>query len=52
MKESYTFAEVQQITLEATRNLNTHMMKTLIIIELAPSYKDYVLSQEPDSLNT
>jgi hypothetical protein len=27
-------------------------MKPLFINKLAPSYKDYVLSQEPDSLNT
>jgi hypothetical protein len=51
IKEAYTFAEVQQITLEATRNLKTHMMKTLLINKLAPMYKDYVLSQEPESLN-
>jgi hypothetical protein len=28
------------------------MMKTLFIKKLAPANKDYVLSQEPDSLNT
>jgi hypothetical protein len=28
------------------------MMKTLFINKLAPAYKDYVLSQEPDLLNT
>jgi hypothetical protein len=51
IKEAYTFLEVQQITLEATRNLKTHIMKTLFINKLAPSYIDNVLSQEPDSLN-
>ena len=51
IKEAYTFAEVRQITIDVTRNLKTHLMKTLIIIKLAPAYKDYVLSQEPDSLN-
>jgi hypothetical protein len=45
IKEAYIFAEVHQITLEATRNLKTHMMKTLFIYKLAPTYKDYVLSQ-------
>jgi hypothetical protein len=52
IKEPNTFAEVQQITLEATRNLKTHIMKTLFINKLVPAYKDYVLSQEPDLLNT
>jgi hypothetical protein len=52
IKEAYIFAEVQQITLEATRNLKTHMMKTLFINKLAPAYNDYMLSQETDSLNT
>jgi hypothetical protein len=33
------------------RNLKQQMMKTLFINKLAPSYKDYVLSQEPDPLN-
>jgi hypothetical protein len=52
IKEAHSFAEVQQITLEATRNLKTHTMKTLFINKLAPTYKDYVLTQEPDLLNT
>ena len=51
IKAQYTFAEVQKITLDATMNLKTHMMKTLFINKLAPIYKDYVLSQEPGSLN-
>ena len=45
IKEAYSFAEVQQITLEATRNLKSHTMKTLFINKLAPAFKDYVLSQ-------
>jgi hypothetical protein len=52
IRDPYTFAEVQQITLVATRNLKTHMMKALFINKLAPMYKDYVLSQEPNLLNT
>jgi hypothetical protein len=44
IKEAYTFAEVQQITLEATRNLKTHMMKTLFINKLASTYKDLICS--------
>jgi hypothetical protein len=51
IKEAYTFAEVQQISLEATRNLKTHIMKTLFINKVAPAYKGYVISQEPDPLN-
>jgi hypothetical protein len=50
-KNIQSFAEVQRITLAATRNLKTHMMKTLFFNKLAPTFKDYVLSQEPDSLN-
>jgi hypothetical protein len=33
-KDAYTFVEVQQITLEAARNLKTHIMKTLFISNL------------------
>jgi hypothetical protein len=51
-KEAYSFAEVQQIKLAATRNLKTHLMKTLFINKLAPIFKDCELSQEPDKLNT
>ena len=51
IRENYTFEQVQQITLEATQNLKIHLMKTLFINKLAPAYKDYVLSQEPNSLN-
>jgi hypothetical protein len=42
-QEAYTFADIQQITLEATRNLKTHTTKTLFFNKLAPAYKDYVL---------
>jgi hypothetical protein len=51
IKENFTFEEVQTITRNATQNLKTHLMKTLFINKLAPAYKDFVLSQEPDSLN-
>ncbi len=51
IKENFTFEEVQIITRNATQNLKTHLMKTLFINKLAPSYKDYVLSQEPNTLN-
>jgi hypothetical protein len=52
IKDAQNFAEVQQMTLEATRNLKTYLMKTLFINKLAPTFKYYVLSQEPDSVNT
>jgi hypothetical protein len=51
IKERFTFEEVQIITRNATQNLKTHLMKTLFINKLAPAYKDYVLSQEPETLN-
>jgi hypothetical protein len=51
IKEGYSSEEVQTITRNATQNLKTHLMKTLFINKLAPSYKDYVLSQELNSLN-
>jgi hypothetical protein len=51
IKEQFMFEEVQIITRNATQNLKTHLMKTLFINKLAPSYKDYVLSQEPETLN-
>jgi hypothetical protein len=51
IKDQFTFEEVQTITRNATQNLKTHLMKTLFINKLAASYKDYVLSQEPGSLN-
>jgi len=51
IKEEFTFDEVQTITRNATQNLKTHLMKTLFINKLAPSYKDFVLSQEPGTLN-
>ena len=51
IREQYTLDQVQLIALEATQNLKIHLMKTLFINKLAPAYKDYVLSQEPDSLN-
>ena len=51
IKAAFTFEEVQTITRNATQNLKTHLMKTLFINKLAPSYKDYVLSQEPATLN-
>jgi hypothetical protein len=50
LKDAYTFAEVQQIILEATQNLKTELMKTLFIKKLSPFYKDFILSQEPDML--
>ncbi len=50
IKEQFTFEEVQIITRNATQNLKTHLMKTLFINKLALSYKDYVLSQEPETL--
>ena len=50
--EQYTLGQVQQIALEATQNLKIHLMKTLFINKLAHAYKDFVLSQEPDSLNS
>jgi asparagine synthetase A len=31
IKEAYTFAEVQQITLEETQNLKTYLIKTLFV---------------------
>ncbi len=37
--------------MEATQNLKTHLMKTLLIKKLATSYKDCVLLQETDWLN-
>ena len=51
IKDEFTFDEVEQITRNATQNLKIHLMKTLFINKLAPTYKDYVLSQEPSSLN-
>jgi hypothetical protein len=51
IKEQFTFEEVQIITRNATQNLKTHLMKTLFINKLSLSYKDYVLSQEPETLN-
>jgi hypothetical protein len=42
IKEAYTFAEVQQITLEATQNLSTHLMKSLFINKLVPTNKDFL----------
>ncbi len=51
IREAYTFAEDQQITLKATQNLKTLLMETLFINKLAPNFKDYMLSQEPESLN-
>jgi hypothetical protein len=51
IKEAFTFEEVQIITRNATQNLKTHLMKTLFINKLASSYKDYVLSKEPNTLN-
>ncbi len=51
IKDEFTFEEVETITRNATQNLKTHLMKTLFINKLAPTYKDYVLSQEPGSLN-
>jgi hypothetical protein len=39
-KDAYTFAEVQQITLDATQNLKTHLTKTLLFLKLAPANKD------------
>ncbi len=51
IKNAFTFDEVQLITRNATQNLKTHLMKTLFINKLAPSYKEYVLSQEPETLN-
>jgi hypothetical protein len=52
IKEAYTFAEVQEIILEATQNIKTHAMKTLFINKLAPDYKGYVPSQGPGTLDT
>jgi hypothetical protein len=51
IKEQFTFEEVQTLIRNATQNLKTHLMKTLFMNKLAPSYKDYVLSQEPGTLN-
>ena len=51
IKDEFTFDEVAQITRDATQNLKIHLMKTLFINKLAPTYKDYVLSHEPGSLN-
>jgi hypothetical protein len=51
IKEEFTFEEVQTITRNATQNLKTHLMKTLFLNKLAPSHKDFVLSQEPGLLN-
>jgi hypothetical protein len=51
IKDAYTLHEVQQITKEATQNLKTHLMKPLFINKWTSSYKDYVLSQEPDLLS-
>ena len=51
IKAAFTFDEVQLITRNATQNLKTHLMKTLFINKLAPSYKEYVLSQDPATLN-
>jgi hypothetical protein len=42
---------MQILTRNATQNLKTHLMKTLFINKLVMSYKDYVLSQEPEALN-
>jgi hypothetical protein len=50
IKDSYTFTEQQKITLEATMNLNMHLMETLFINKLTPCYKEYLLLQEPDLL--
>jgi hypothetical protein len=52
IKEAYTFAAVQQITLKATRNFKTHMMKKLFINKFTPAHKNYVLSQKQVSLDT
>jgi hypothetical protein len=51
IKEQFTFQEVQIITWNAIQNLNRHLIKTLFINKLAPSYRDYLLSQEPGTLN-
>ncbi len=51
IKEEFTFDEVETICRNATQNLKTHLMKTLFINKLAPAYKDYVLSQDPKTLN-
>jgi hypothetical protein len=51
IKQNFTLDEVKIITRNATQNLKTHLMKTLFINKLAPSYKEYVLSQEPLTLN-
>ena len=51
IKNAFTLEEVKTITQNATQNLKTHLMKTLFINKLAPSYKDFVLSQEPGTLN-
>jgi hypothetical protein len=40
IKEQFTFKEEQIITRNATQNLKKHIMKTLFINKLAPSYKD------------
>jgi hypothetical protein len=51
IKDQFTFEEVQTMTWNATQNLKSHLMKNLFINKLAPSNKDYVLSQKPGSLN-
>ena len=38
IREAYTFDEVQLIAKEATQNLKTHLLKTLFINKLAPTY--------------
>jgi hypothetical protein len=42
---------VQQISLEATQSLKIHLIEAILINKLAPSFTDYVLSQEPQSLH-
>jgi hypothetical protein len=51
-KEECTYAEVQRITLEGAQNLKSHWIKMLCINKVAHAYKNYILFQEPNTLNT
>ena len=44
---NYTNAEVTKLVIDSNKSLKNHLMKTIYINKIAPTYKEYVLAKEP-----
>ena len=49
IQANYTEDEVKRLVVESNKNLKNHLMKTIYINKLSPTFKEYVLAKEPKS---